>query len=152
MKYVSEEGLAQNKKEHEALKANRQEIARRIEEAKALGDLSENQEYIAAREAQAFNEGKIMELEQFLREAVVIEKNSKNKKSDFVQIGDSIEAKSNGQKRIFTIVGSEEADPANGYISNESPLGRAFLGRRIGEAVEVAAPSGVMVYKIVGIK
>lgn len=152
MKYVSAEGLAQSKGELEQLKANRQEIARRIEEAKALGDLSENQEYIAAREAQAFNEGKILELEQFLREAVVIEKNGGGKNSEIVQVGDSIEVKNNGQKRMFTIVGSEEANPASGRISNESPLGRAFLGRRVGEAVEVETPGGKMVYKITEIK
>lgn len=150
MQYISQEGLDQHKKELEELKLKRQEIAQRLEEAKALGDLSENQEYIAAKEAQAFNEGKIVELEQLLREAVVIE--DKNKKSNTVQIGSTIEVKTNGKSKSFTIVGSEEADPANSKISNESPLGRAFLGKKAGETIEVETPSGKADYKIIDIK
>ena len=150
MQYISQEGLDKHKKELEDLKLKRQEIALRLEEAKALGDLAENVEYSAAKEAQAFNEGKIMELEQLLREAVVIEDN--NKKSNIVQIGCTIEVKANGKNKFFTIVGSEEADPANGMISNESPLGSAFLGRKEGEAVEVETPAGKANYKILDIK
>lgn len=148
--YLSAEGLERQKKELESLKLKRQEIAQRLEEAKALGDLSENQEYIAAKEAQAFNEGKIIELEHLLREAVVIDKN--NRKNSSVQIGSTVEAKSNGRTQFFTIVGSEEADPAGGKISNESPLGKAFLGRKAGEAVEVETPGGKVSYKVMSIK
>ena len=147
--YISHEGLEKQKKELEELKLKRQEIAHRLEEAKALGDLSENQEYIAAKEAQAFNEGKIVELEQLLRDAVVIEN---NRKHGAVQIGSSVEVKVNGKSKIFTIVGSEEADPANGKISNESPLGKAFLGRKVGESAEAETPGGKMHYKIIDIK
>lgn len=147
--YLSLEGLEQHKKELEELKLKRQEIAQRLEEAKALGDLSENQEYIAAKEAQAFNEGKILELEQLLREAVVIDK---DKKISLVQIGSTVEVKSNGKAQTFTIVGSEEANPSAGKISNESPLGRAFLGRKIGETVEAETPGGKVNYKITSIK
>ncbi len=150
MQYISQEGLEKHKKELEELKLKRQEIAQRLEEAKALGDLAENVEYSAAKEAQAFNEGKIVELEQLLREAVVI--NEKNTKLATVQIGCTVEVKTNGKNRLFTIVGSEEADPTNGRISNESPLGRAFLGRKIGETIEVKTPSGKANYKIVDIK
>lgn len=149
MKYFSPEGLNQLKKELEDLKIKRQEIARRLEDAKALGDLSENQEYSSAREAQAFNEGKIVELEQLLREAVVIDK---QKKSNMVQVGSSVEARTNGKNSVFTIVGSEEANPSNGKISNESPLGQAFLGKKVDEAVEVETPSGKVKYKILSIK
>jgi transcription elongation factor GreA len=149
MQYISQEGLDEHKKELEELKLKRQEIALRLEEAKALGDLAENVEYSAAKEAQAFNEGKIVELEQLLREAVVIEGN--NKKSNIVQIGCTIEVKANGKNKFFTIVGSEEADPANGKISNESPLGSAFLGHKEGETVEVETPAGKANYKIVDI-
>src|SRR3989338_2702649 len=130
--YLSEEGGAQHKKELEELKIKRQEIALRLEEAKALGDLSENQEYISAREAQAFNEGKILELEQLLRDAVVIDKNHR---SSVVHIGSTVEVKANGRTQILTIVGSEEANPSGGKISNESPLGKAFLGHKAGDAV-----------------
>jgi transcription elongation factor GreA len=147
--YISAEGLEQLKLELEELKIKRQEIAHRLEEAKALGDLSENQEYIAAKEAQAFNEGKIIELEQLLRDVVVIEN---NKKHDSVQIGSTIEVRADGKNRIFTIVGSEEANPAMGRISNESPLGRAFLGKKLGDIIQVEIPSGKMSYKIASIK
>lgn len=149
MQYLSQEGLEKHKQELEELKLKRQEIALRLEEAKALGDLSENVEYNAAKEAQAFNEGKIVELEQLLREAVVIEE---NKKYSAVQIGCTVEVKTNGKSRAFNIVGSEEADPINGKISNESPLGKAFLGKKVGETLEVETPAGKVNYKILEIK
>jgi len=148
--YLSEEGLEKHKQELEELKFKRQEIAQRLEEAKALGDLSENQEYISAREAQAFNEGKILELEQLLREAVVVDKN--NKKSNVVHIWSSLEVRANGKNYNFTIVGSEEADPSVGKISNESPLGKSFFGRKAGQRAEVETPSGKVSYKIISIK
>ncbi len=147
--YISQEGLEKHKRELEELKLKRQEIAQRLEEAKALGDFSENVEYNAAKEAQAFNEGKIVELEQLLREAVVI---GKNHKKNLVQIGCTVETRINGKNREFTIVGSEEADPANNIISNESPLGKAFLGKKVGDSVEVETPSGRATYKIFEIK
>lgn len=149
MKYISKEGLDQLKKELENLKLKRQEIAGRLEEAKALGDLSENTEYLQAKEAQAFNEGKILELEELLRNAVIIEKNGGNSN---VSVGNTVEVSSGGQKQTFNIVGSEEANPSQGKISNESPLGRAFLGHKAGETVEVDAPRGKITYKIIAIK
>ncbi|MFH0852477.1 MAG: transcription elongation factor GreA [bacterium] len=149
MKYLSKEGLEQIKKELEELKLKRQEIAQRLEDAKSLGDLSENTEYLQAKEAQSFNEGKILELEELLKNAVVI---SKNGGSSAVQIGGTIEVSSQGEKYNFTIVGSEEAKPSDGKISNESPLGKAFLGRKVGEMVEVETPRGKATYKIISIK
>lgn len=146
--YLSEEGFQQHKQELEELKLKRQEVAARLEEAKALGDLSENQEYISAREAQAFNEGKIMELEQLLREAIAIDK---NKRSNIVHIGSTVEVRANGRSHEFTIVGSEEANPSGGKISNESPLGKAFLGHKAGDSVEVETPGGKTNYKIVAL-
>ena len=146
--YLSQEGYEQHKQELEDLKFKRQDIANRLEEAKSLGDLSENQEYISAKEAQAFNEGKILELEQLLREAQVIEK---NRQYSSVQVGASVEAQGNGKKQTFVIVGSEEADPAQGKISNESPLGKAFLGHKVGETVEVSVPAGQVKYKMISI-
>ncbi len=144
--YLSQEGLQQHRQELEDLRFKRQEIAKRLEEAKALGDLSENQEYISAREAQAFNEGKILELEQLLRDVIVIDQ---NRKSSIVRIGSSVEVKANGKSQKFMIVGSEEADPRNGKISNESPLGKAFLERKAGEDVSVETPGGKVSYKII---
>ncbi|OIO47578.1 MAG: transcription elongation factor GreA [Parcubacteria group bacterium CG1_02_40_82] len=149
MKYLSKEGLEQIKKEVDELKLKRQEIAQRLEESKALGDLSENMEYLQAKEAQAFNEGKILELEEVLKNAVVINKNGGN---SIVQIGGTVEINCQGEKQTFTIVGSEEANPAEGKISNESPLGKAFLGHKAGETVEVETPKGKATYKIISIK
>jgi len=149
MKYLSKEGLEQIKKEVDELKLKRQEIAQRLEESKALGDLSENMEYLQAKEAQAFNEGKILELEEVLKNAVVINKNGGN---SIVQIGGTVEINCQGEKQTFTIVGSEEANPAEGKISNESPLGKAFLGHKAGETVEVEMPKGKATYKIISIK
>jgi len=149
MKYLSKEGLEQLKKELEGLKLKRQEIAQRLEEAKALGDLSENTEYLQAKEAQGFNEGKILELEEVLKNAVVISKNGGN---SIVQIGGTVEVNSQGEKQAFTIVGSEEAEPAKGKISNESPLGKAFLGHKAGDSVEVETPRGKANYKIISVK
>lgn len=149
MQYISSEGLEQLKKELEEFKQKRQEIAKRLEEAKALGDLSENAEYQEAREDQAFNEGKIVELEQTLKEAVVI---SKNVKKDIVRVGATVKVKSDNGMQTFNIVGSEEANPIEGKISNESPLGKSFLGRRAGEAIEAETPRGKIKYKILGIE
>lgn len=149
--YLSPEGLEQHKKELEELKTRRQEIAQRLEEAKALGDLSENNEYLQAREAQAFNEGKILELEQLLRDAVVIERTSK--RNSVVQVGCTVQVRTNnGKNQEFMIVGSEEANPVAGKISNESPLGKSFLGKKAGETAEVETPGGRVSYKIISIK
>ena len=147
--YLSPEGLEEHKQELEDLKVKRQEIAKRLEEAKALGDLAENTEYLQAREAQAFNEGKILELEQLLRDAVVIDK---NKKSTLVQVGSTVEIKVNGRTQMFTIVGSEEASPQEGKISNESPLGKAFLGRKAGDTLEIETPGGRASYRIIMVR
>lgn len=147
--YVSSEGLEKLKKELEALKTTtRREIAARLEAAKALGDLSENAEYQEAKEAQSLNESQIAELEEMLRNVVVIQKPTD---LHMVQVGATIEVESEHGKETFTIVGSEEADPAAGKISNESPLGKSFLGRKPGDAVDVKTPGGVTAYKILKI-
>lgn len=138
--YVSAEALERLRLELERLKTTeRREIAARLEAAKALGDLSENAEYQEAKETQSLNESKIQDLEEILREAVVI---TKPKHTKTVQIGSTIEVDSAHGRETFTIVGSEEADPVNGRISNESPMGRAFLGREAGDVVPIKAPGG----------
>lgn len=151
-KYVSAQRLEEIKKELEILKnVKRKEIAKRIEEAKNLGDLSENAEYMEAREEQAFNEGKIEELDGLVREAVII-KEEKGRIKTSVNIGDNVEVKNQkGETQTFIIVGSNEADPMKGKISNESPLGRSFLGRVPGEEISILTPSGEIKYKIVRI-
>ena len=148
--YLSQEGIETIKKELQELKTKkRQEIAVRLQEAKDLGDLSENAEYFEAKEAQSLNENRIIELEKLLKNAVVIETSSEE---DIVRVGSTIEVKSNNGPETFNIVGSAEAKPQEGKISNESPLGRAFLGRKIGDEIEIKSPSGITKYKIIKIE
>lgn len=144
--YLSAEGLEKLKQELHNLKtAVRKDIAERIESAKALGDLSENAEYQEAKDAQSTNEARIAELDEILRDAVII---SKNHRTDVVDIGSTVVADSKQGAVTYTIVGSEEADPRGGKISNESPLGKAFLGRKKGEDVEVKTPIGTQNFRI----
>ncbi|OGD24594.1 transcription elongation factor GreA [Candidatus Azambacteria bacterium RIFCSPHIGHO2_01_FULL_40_24] len=148
--YLSQEGIETLKKELQELKTKkRQEIARRLQEAKDLGDLSENAEYFEAKEAQSLNENHIAELEDLLKNAVVIKTSSAE---DVVIIGSTIETKSDGNIDVFNIVGSAEAKPQEGKISNESPLGRAFLGKRAGDEIEIKTPGGTVKYKIIKIE
>jgi transcription elongation factor GreA len=145
--YLSKERYEILKKELEELKlVRRKEIAERIEEAIALGDLSENAEYHEAREEQAFNEGRVREIEELLKQATLIERSGGAKSQ--VSVGDTIEVSKSGRSETYTIVGSNEADPINGKISNESPIGKALLGRIPGEEVTVTTPQGATKYKV----
>jgi len=145
--YLSPEGLEKLKNELNDLKTTvRRDVAGRIESAKSLGDLSENAEYQEAKDAQSQNEARIVELEDILRDAVLI---SAKHRTDVVDIGSTVEVESDSAGRInYTIVGSEEADPINGKISNESPLGSAFLGKKIGDKVDVRIPAGTHQFTI----
>mgnify|MGYP001588341339 CR=1 FL=1 len=146
MEYFSEEGLEKLKQELEELKTvKRKEIAARLEHAKSLGDLSENAEYQEAKEEQSLLENRIAELEDALRNAVIIQKGGR---SDVVEVGSTVKVESARGEEVFTIVGSEEANPAENKISNESPLGQAFLGHRAGDRVEVKTPGGSVEYTI----
>lgn len=148
--FISEEGLEKLKQELQELKTvKRQEIAQRLQDAKALGDLSENAEYLEAKDAQAFNETKIFEIEQTIRNTTIIQKTGK---TNIVQVGLTIEVKSKNGKEKFMIVGSEEANPFDGKISNESPLGKAFLEHKVGDVVEVLTPGGKVKYEILAIE
>lgn len=148
--YLSKEGLAKLKKELEMLKIKkRKEIADRLEYAKSLGDLSENSEYQEAKESQILNEAKIAELEDMLRRAVVVEHSVSRGQVD---IGSQVAVEDTFGKILhFTIVGANEASPAENKISNESPLGKALLNHKKGDAVFVHAPKGVLEYKIIDI-
>ncbi len=152
MKYISPQKLKELKKELEERKTIlRQEIAQRIQEAQTQGDITENAEYTEAKEVQAFNEGRIIDLGNLLNNAVVVSK--KRSKKDTVQIGSQIIVKDKkGKKFEFTIVGSEDANPIKEKISNESPLGQAFLDHKQGEEIQVQTPTGKIKYKIVKIK
>jgi len=148
--YLSAEGLEKLKEElHELKTKKRKEIATRLEHAKTLGDLSENAEYQETKEEQTLVENKIVELEEMIRNAVLI---GTQHGTDAVTIGSTVRVHSDRGEEVFTIVGSEEANPADGKISNESPLGRAFLGRKRREKLEIKTPAGVLAYEIVEIK
>ena len=147
--YISEDGLAKLRAElEELINVRRQEIAQRIHDAKEHGDLAENAEYEDAKNEQAFVEGQIQRLEALIKNATIIDENHS---TDHVQIGSTVSVESGDGKEHFTIVGSAEAKPAEGRISNESPVGRALLGKKKGEKVVVKVPAGDFTYKIVGI-
>lgn len=149
-RFITEEGLKKIKEELENRKTTiRQNIANAIKEAKEQGDLSENAEYSEAKRQQAENEARIAELEFMLKEATVVTRDSK---TDMVQMGSKVKAKWNGSEMEFTIVGSNEANPSEMKISNESPLGKGFLGKKRGDEIEVETPSGKVSYKIIEVK
>ena len=126
----------------------RPEVAQRIHDAKEHGDLSENAEYEDAKNEQAFVEGRIQTLEALIKNATIIDENHS---TDHVQIGSTVEVESPDGAESFTIVGSTEARPNEGRISNESPVGRALLGRKKGDEVLVSVPAGDYKYKILSI-
>ena len=147
--YLSKDGLEKLRSElDEMVSVKRPEVANRIHDAKEHGDLSENAEYEDAKNEQAFVEGRIQTLEALIKNATIIDENHS---TDHVQIGSTVAVDSpDGQER-FTIVGSAEAKPSEGRISNESPVGRALLGKKKGEKVIVRVPAGDITYKIMGI-
>ena len=147
--YLSREGLETLRKELEEMTNNRRaEVAARIHDAKEHGDLSENAEYEDAKNEQAFVEGRIQALEALIKNATIIDEHHS---TDHVQIGSTVAVESPDGAETFTIVGSAEAKPTEGRISNESPVGRALLGKRKGEKVLVRVPAGDFTYKIVKI-
>jgi transcription elongation factor GreA len=149
-KFITKEGLKKIKEELEYRKTTqRQEIANAIKEAKEQGDLSENAEYSEAKAQQAENEARIVELEFLLKEATIV---SYDKASSVVQMGSKVKVKFNGSEMEFQIVGSNEANPSDMKISNESPMGKGFMGREKGNEVEIEAPSGRIKYKILEVK
>lgn len=150
---ITQEGLDKFKKELEHLKdIRRHEIAERIERAKELGDLTENAEYSDAKDEQALNEGRIIEIESLLKKLTVVESGKGSGKSDTVDLGSTVKVQVNSQEKEYIIVSFNEVDPEQNKISNESPLGQALIGKRVGEEVTVEAPNGEVKYKILEIK
>ena len=142
---LTSEGIAELKAELEELIGNRSEVAERIKTAREFGDLSENAEYSAARQDQDRAESRISEIDHILKNAEVI---SQPKKKDIVELGNTVVLKDGKTEKTFTIVGSVEADPLSGKISNESPIGQALLGKKLGENVEIKLPAGTVKYTI----
>jgi transcription elongation factor GreA len=146
---VTKEGLEKLQKEfEERTTAGRQDIANAIKEAKEQGDLSENAEYSSAKERQTENEARIAQLESLIKDARVVEHDDND---DSAQIGSKVGVKTGNQEMLFEIVGSNEADPMQRKISNESPIGKALIGSHAGDTVEVDTPSGKMQYEITSV-
>ncbi|QQG40974.1 MAG: transcription elongation factor GreA [Candidatus Levyibacteriota bacterium] len=149
--YLTKEGLAELRKELENLtKTRRPDVLERVSQARSLGDLSENAEYAAAREELSFIDGRIDELEELIRQASVIHEAGK-RGSVLVKLGSKVTLHVNGKKENFMVVGEWEADPLAKKISHESPLGKALIGKKVGEKVEVTAPAGKILYTIVSV-
>lgn len=150
--YMTEEGQQKLEEELEYLKTTkRQEVVERIKIARDFGDLSENSEYDTAKDEQAFVEGRISQIENMIRNAIIIENDDDTNE---VKLGKSVTFKElpDGDEELYTIVGSAESDPLEGRISNDSPMARSLLGRRVGEKVFVSTPGGEMEVEILGIQ
>jgi transcription elongation factor GreA len=147
--YISKDGLDKLRHElEEMVSVRRPEIAQRIHDAKEHGDLTENAEYEDAKNEQAFVEGRIQMVEALIKNATLIDEHHSK---DHVQIGSTVKLNGPDGAQTFTIVGSTEAKPTEGRISNESPVGRALLGKKKGENITVQVPAGDIAYKIVAI-
>jgi transcription elongation factor GreA len=144
--YVSADGLKKMQRELEELRTSkRAEVAERIHAAMEFGDFTENSELEQAKNDQAFLEGRIMTLEQMIKNAQVIDESSHH---ELVEVGSHVSVESDGAREQYVIVGSAEASPAEGKISNESPVGRALMGHKAGETVRLAVPAGAVEMKI----
>lgn len=146
---LTKAGIAELEKELNALIAERSAVADRIKTAREFGDLAENAEYQSARQEQEKNEARIAELEHILQNSDIIKATGSN---DKVGLGSSVKLKSsNGKTKEFQVVGTVEADPLNGKISDESPIGKALLDQKVGDDIEIKTPAETTVYKIVSI-
>jgi len=148
--YLSQAAMEAIKEEMQTRKTiNRKELSEQIGSAKELGDLSENFEYHDAKDRQGQNESRILEIEDMIRNAVIID--TKSGESN-ISLGARFVADLNGTERTFEIVGASESDPMAGKISNESPLGNAFLGLTVGQTAKIETPAGAMEYKVISIE
>lgn len=141
---ITLEGKKELSVELEALIGRRGEVAAKIAEARDFGDLSENAEYDVAREEQGLVETRIAEIEDILQNAEIIKSGSNHK----VELGSKVELKTDGKKVTYSVVGPVEADPLEGKISNESPIGVALFGKKVGDKVTISTPKGEIHYEI----
>ena len=149
---LTKDGLSTLSKELEELRdVKRPKLVERLAHARSQGDLSENSDYQSAKEELEFLDGRIDELEQVVKTAIVVSGNGKTAGGG-VDVGTRVTVKVNGTKTVFNIVGEWEADPVNKKISHESPLGVALVGKKVGEKVEVEAPAGKLQYEILAIE
>lgn len=145
---ITEAGKNELKDELETLKGRRGEIAEKIAEARDYGDLSENAEYDAAREEQGIVETRIAEIENILQNAAIITSGV----SGQVGLGSVVELMTGSKTAVYTVVGPVEADPLEGKVSNESPIGVALMGKKVDDIVEINTPKGKLEYKVISIK
>lgn len=145
---ITESGQRELERELEELKSRRGEIADKIAAARDFGDLSENAEYDAAREAQGLLETRITEIETILQNASIIRAGS----SSTVVLGSTVELEANGKTVVYTVVGPVEADPLEGKVSNESPIGQALMGKAVGDMVTISTPKGELAYTVVALR
>ena len=144
---ITAEGKKELELELEGLKARRGEVADKISEARDFGDLSENAEYDAAREEQGLLETRIAEIEDIVNNAEII----KASKKSVIGLGSRVELKTGAKKMVYTIVGPVEADPLEGRVSNESPIGMALYGKKVDDKVTITTPKGDTTYTIVSV-
>lgn len=145
---ITESGQRELERELEELKSQRGEIADKIAVARDFGDLSENAEYDAAREAQGLLETRITEIETILQNASIIQVGG----SSTVALGSTVELEANGKAVVYTVVGPVEADPLEGKVSNESPIGQALMGKAVGDTVTISTPKGELAYTVVALR
>ena len=145
---ITESGQHELERELEELKSRRGEIADKIAAARDFGDLSENAEYDAAREAQGLLETRITEIETILQNASIIQTGN----SSTVMLGSTVELEANGKAVTYTVVGPVEADPLEGKVSNESPIGQALMGKAVGDTVTISTPKGELAYTVVALR
>ena len=151
--YLTADGIEKIKVElDELINIKRPELSQRLRSAIEMGDLSENADYIKAKEDQGFLEGRIQELQHIMKNVVTIDENS-NSNREYVEIGAEVIVKEEGyEEETFIIVGSKEAEPEKGKISYESPIGKSLLKHKVGEIVRVETPGGFINFKILNIK
>lgn len=152
--FLTKDGYIKLQKELDELRSGkRKEVAERLREAMEGGDLIENAEYESAKNEQAFVEGRIQELKMLLANAHIID-DEDAENNGYVQVGSTVYIREEGEKRSnkYIIVGAAEADPRNGMISNESPIGKAVLGHQAGDEIEIETPDGSIKYRITTIK
>ena len=145
---ITESGQRELERELEELKSRRGEIADKIAAARDFGDLSENAEYDAAREAQGLLETRITEIETILQNASIIQAGN----GSTVVLGSTVELEANGKAVTYTVVGPVEADPLEGKVSNESPIGQALMGKAVGDTVTISTPKGELAYTVVALR
>jgi transcription elongation factor GreA len=145
---LTQEGVDELKDELQGLIAQRVHVAERIKAARELGDLSENAEYQTAREEQDRLESRISELEHVLQYSQIIKKTKNNGQ---IQLGSTVKLKNSGKALEFQVVGTMEADPGHGKISDESPIGKALIGKKVGDKAELKTPAGNHIYQVIEI-